>query len=98
MRIDSIEYPELSNTEKGQSLFEGKFELIKNAEVEVEVLIGNKKITLEELYALKSGSVVTLNQSLSDPVTLLLKGSPIAYGELVASGDNFGFRITEISK
>lgn len=97
MNISTIEYPDLARSETGDSLLSKNFELIKNAQVELEVVVGSKKITLEELYALKSGSILELNQMISDPVALMLNGKIIAGGVLVAAGDNFGIKIVNIN-
>jgi flagellar motor switch protein FliN/FliY len=98
MNVSSIEYPELEKTEKGEALFYGNFDLIKNAEIELEVVVGSKKITIKELYSLKVGSTVHLQQLLSEPVALVLNGKTIAHGELVAIDDSFGLRITDIDQ
>lgn len=98
MNISAIEYPKLDKTEKGEALFHGNFDLIKNAEVELEVVVGSKRITISELYALKVGSTVPLAQRLNEPVALVLNGRAIAHGELVAVGDSFGLKITDIDQ
>lgn len=98
MTMNSIEYPDIEQSEKGEPLFRGNMDLIKNAEVELEVVVGSKKITISELYKLKIGSTLALNQRLNEPVVLMLNGSPIARGELVAVDDSFGIRITDIDQ
>jgi flagellar motor switch protein FliN/FliY len=47
---------------------------------------------------LKTGETVELDASLGRAVELRLNGKPIARGELVAAGDKFAVRLTEISK
>lgn len=98
MNVSSIEYPELEQSEKGQALFYGNFDLIKNAEVELEVIVGTRKVTVKELYSLKVGSTVSLQRLLSEPVALVLNGKTIAHGELVAVDESFGLRITDIDQ
>ncbi len=55
-------------------------------------------MTVEQLMALKQGSVVTLEASLADRVELFLNDALVARGEIVAVGDKFGVRIVEISQ
>ncbi len=98
MSLSSIEYPELGSSEKGEPLFKGNFDLIKNAEVTIDVVVGSKVISVEELYSLKRGSVISLDQLLNEPVALLVDGNTVAYGELVAVDDSFGLKITDIDQ
>ena len=49
-----------------------------------------------ELLALREQDVVELARDAAQPVDILLDGHLIGRGALVAVGDNFGVRITEI--
>jgi flagellar motor switch protein FliN/FliY len=51
---------------------------------------------VQDLFSLKDGSVVELQRMVDDPVDVLLNGRVVARGQLVASGDQFGVRVTEI--
>ena len=64
--------------------------------VTVEAVLGIAQVRVGELTQLKRGDSFTLEQSLADPVELRLNGVTIAYGELVAVGENFGVRIEKI--
>jgi flagellar motor switch protein FliN len=72
-------------------------ELLKGVKVAIEVRLGEAAMTVEEMMALKSGSVVSLSTGLADHVELLLNGTFIARGEIVAVGDKYGVRIVEIA-
>ena len=72
--------------------------LIDNVGVSLEAFLGDAKMTVAELTALKEDSIVTLGATLAQSVELRLNGIPVAKGELVAIGDNFGVRLTEISQ
>ena len=73
-------------------------DLLRDVQVSLEASLGQADMTVAELMALKSGSVVTLASSLAEPVELLLNGTVVARGEIVAVGEHFGVRITEIAE
>lgn len=98
MAVQNIELEELSaQAGEGGSLLQGNMELVKNVKVMLEVRVGDAELTLGELFELKQGSSVQLKQDVSAPVDILLDGRVVARGTLVAVGDNFGVRISEIS-
>ena len=72
--------------------------MIDDVEVEIEAFVGGARMTVAELGALKAQSVVTLDAPLNQAVELRLNGVVIAQGELVAVGDKFGVRLSEIAK
>jgi flagellar motor switch protein FliN/FliY len=71
--------------------------LIDAVGVSVETYLGAAQLTVAELNALSSGSLVSLDAALNTPVELRVNGVAIARGELVAIGDKFGVRIIAIS-
>ena len=71
-------------------------ELVQGLRVSLEARLGEAPMTVEELMALKAGSVVTLETGLADHLDLYLNGTLVARGEIVAVGDKFGVRIVEI--
>ncbi len=85
-----------SSEETGIGLLDGNFSLISDVRVNLEVIAGNAEISVEELFAVKKGSVVPLDQVHNAPLAIRLNGKIVAHGELVIVGDNFGVRITEI--
>lgn len=72
--------------------------MIDHVEVQVEAFVGSAQMTVAELAALKHASTIVLDAPLSQSVELRLNGAVIARGELVAVGDNFGVRLTEIAE
>lgn len=70
--------------------------LIQNVPVQLEAFIGNVRMTVAELAKLGADSVVTLDAPLNQSVELRLNQLAVARGELVAVGDRFGIRISEI--
>lgn len=71
-------------------------DVLRGVPVSLEAKLGNAAMTVDALLDLKAGSVVTLDANLSDFIDLNLNGNLVARGEIVAVGDQFGVRITEI--
>lgn len=72
--------------------------LIDSVSVALEAFVGEARLTVADLTGLDEDSVVTLDAALNRAVELRLNGVTVARGELVAVGDNFGVRLTEISR
>ncbi len=70
--------------------------LIENVGVALEAYLGGADMTVAELTALSAGAVVALDAQLNAPVELRLNGVAVARGELVAVGEKFGVRLSEI--
>jgi flagellar motor switch protein FliN/FliY len=72
--------------------------LIETVNVTLEAFLGEARMTVAELTALKQGSIIPLDASLNQAVELRLNGVAVARGELVAVGDSFAVRLIEIAK
>lgn len=83
---------------KGKPLLERRLDLLKNVKVALHIRVGETEVTVDELMALKSGSVVKFARLVNEPMELMLDGDVVAHGELVAVGDSLGFRVTEVSQ
>ncbi|ABC30782.1 flagellar motor switch protein [Hahella chejuensis KCTC 2396] len=82
----------------GDKLKSDPLDLVKNVKVTLDVYLGDANLTVAELTALTSESVVKMNKQLNDPIELLLDGKVVARGKLVAVDDVFGIQITETSR
>lgn len=71
--------------------------LLANMQVVLEARLGETRMTVAALMDLKAGNVVELERSIADHVDIYLNSSLVARGEIVAVGDKFGVRITELS-
>lgn len=58
--------------------------------------LGRTTLTLGEVLRLGSGSVVSLDRSITEPVELTARGVLLARGEVVIVDDRFAIRIKEI--
>jgi len=67
-----------------------------DVELPISVSFGSLEIPFEDVLKLGAGSVVELDKSVNDPVTINLNHTPIAKGEMVVIGGNFGIRILEV--
>ena len=65
--------------------------------IRVNVLIGKKQVTLQELLELESGSLLVLNRSAGESLLIYLEDSFFAKGEVTILEDTFAVRITEIN-
>jgi flagellar motor switch protein FliN/FliY len=97
--VEQVQLSELSELQlQGRALFDSNFDIIKDVRVTLEACVGEADLTVSELYALKTNSIVKLERDAQAPVDLRLDGRIVARGQLVVSGDNFGVCITEIVK
>lgn len=64
--------------------------------VHLQVRVGGTSMTVGELLAARENEVLPLDRTVDQPVDLLLEGKVVARGQLVAVGDVFALRITEL--
>jgi flagellar motor switch protein FliN/FliY len=72
--------------------------LIDHVEIELEVLIGDARLTVAQLSKLEPGDVVPIDRKLSEAAEIRVNGRVIARGEIVSVDDKFAVRVTEIGK
>ncbi|MFS2319205.1 FliM/FliN family flagellar motor switch protein [Maricaulis sp. D1M11] len=70
--------------------------LISNVPVEIDVFLERTQVTIADLNALATGSVLPLDSPLNSLFEIRLSNETIAVGELVSVDDKFGIRIVEI--
>ena len=70
--------------------------ILETLNVRVEAFVGYANMTVSEIMGAKPGTVISLDTPLNEIVELRVKGHTVAKGELVAVGDCFGVRVTEI--
>lgn len=96
--IENIVLDELTSEsdDQAKSLVNRDIDLIGHVNVAVSVNVGNLDLSIEQLFSMKSGDVLSMNEGLNSPVTLFVNDKPVASGNLVAVDDNFGIQITEV--
>jgi flagellar motor switch protein FliN len=96
--VSPIELPSLVGPTQPErpSVLGERFDLIEHVKVKVSVTLGGAEMPLTRLFSLAAGDVVTLDRDVDAPVDIRMHGKLIARGHLVAAGDRFGVRISEI--
>jgi flagellar motor switch protein FliN len=64
--------------------------------VRLSVEVGAVRLSLREVLGLEVGAVHVLDRRVDQPVDVLINERLIARGEIVAIGDRFGVKLTEI--
>lgn len=66
--------------------------------IEIEVELGRRIMTIDQVLSLNSGSVVRLSRSAGDNIDILAGGHVFASGEIMIVEENFGVRITDFKE
>lgn len=97
--LRSIELPDAPATSgSGSPLVHDRLAALKGVKVRVAVVAGHTDTTIAQLLDLKSGAVLPLDRAIGTGFSLVLEDKVIAVGELVAVGEQFGLRITELGQ
>lgn len=90
--------PESTLTESQTAVFRPESNIL-NIPVEIEVIIGSKRLKIEEVLELVEGSIIRLNKSVSEPADIAVNGKVLARGNIIVIEDDstqLGVVITEI--
>jgi flagellar motor switch protein FliN/FliY len=71
-------------------------DLLLDVELPIVVSFGEAEMPLKDVLKLGVGSVIELDKSVNDPVTVIVNQKPIARGEVVMVDGNYGVRILEV--
>ena len=71
-------------------------EMLMDVALEVSVELGRSHMSIAEILALRTGSVIELDKLAGEPVDVSVNGTLIARGEVVVVDEKFGVRITEV--
>lgn len=80
----------------GQGNGEIDLDLLMDVPVYLTVEVGRRRMTIKELLALASGSVVTFDRSVTEPMDLMVNGTLVARGEVVSAEGQFGLRLVDV--
>jgi flagellar motor switch protein FliN/FliY len=64
--------------------------------VPVIVRIGERSMPLEGILAMSPGAIIELNKPADAELELLINNKPVATGQAVKVGENFGLRIEKV--
>ncbi|MEM0986314.1 MAG: FliM/FliN family flagellar motor switch protein [Pseudomonadota bacterium] len=70
--------------------------MIQDVPVRVDVILGDLRISVDDLLALAPGDVVALEQRTTDPVEIHVAGRCFAKGRLMVADGKLGVTLTEI--
>jgi len=62
----------------------------------VSIEFGRTNMTVQEVLALGTGSVIQLERMVGEPIDIFVSDRKLAEGEVVVIGEHFGVRITRI--
>ncbi len=71
-------------------------DLLMGVSLNVTAELGRCSLRVRDVLNLGTGSLVELDRAATGPIDLLVNDMPIARGEVVAVGERFGVRITEV--
>lgn len=73
-----------------------KIARILDIPIEITVVLGRAKMTLNEILELGKGSLIELDTLENQEVEILVNDKKIAYGQVVIAQQNFGIKITNV--
>ena len=88
-------FPSFGQTD-GKASMMNELDMILDIPVQVSVELGRTKISIKNLLQLAHGSVVELDATAGEPMSVFVNGTLIAQGEVVVVNDKFGIRLTDI--
>lgn len=98
MNIHSLELPPLTTDASGGSAAPvQRLQALAGVKTELSVVAGRTSVSVGEILGLQAGAVLTLDAELNAPFDVMLGDQVVARGELVAVGDRFGLRVTEVA-
>ena len=74
----------------------GHLHRVIDVPLSVTLRFGQRQLTLRELLALSTGSLVELDRQVEEPVDLMLGERIVARGEVVIVDGNYGMRVTQV--
>jgi flagellar motor switch protein FliN/FliY len=71
-------------------------ELLFDVSLQISVELGRTRMTIGEVLALRSNSVIELDKLAGEPADIYVNGTCIARGEVVVVDEKFGVRVLEV--
>jgi flagellar motor switch protein FliN/FliY len=94
--VSNIELEELTGSSDRTPALGERLDLIGHVKVKLTVALGATELSIAKLFSLSPNDVLALDRGVEAPVDIRLNEKVIARGTLVAVGDNFGVRVTDI--
>jgi flagellar motor switch protein FliN/FliY len=74
------------------------FKALNEVPLKISAVLGEAKMTIEEVLNLKQGMVIELGKKVGEPVDIYVNDKILAKGEIVIVGGKIGITLTEIAK
>lgn len=71
-------------------------DMLLDVELEIYVELGRKRMKIQDLLKLGKGSLIELDRSAGEPLSIFIGDKRLAEGEVVVVDDRFGIRITQL--
>lgn len=95
----NLDISKLENVDRPKKAQDSKtYNLLMDVELELSAILGEADISLKKVLELTKDSMIELDNKTTEPIKLLANGHEVARGEVVIIEDNFGLRITSITK
>ena len=85
------------SSENGENGNPRNIDMLLDVELEVLVELGRKSMKIRDVLKLGKGSLIELNKTAGEPLTIYVNNRKLAEGEVVVVDDNFGIRITKLA-
>ncbi len=72
-------------------------QMMRKIPVTLTLEVGAARISLLELTALDTNSVLELDTLAGEPLVMKVNGTPIGRAEVVVAGDNYGLKVVELN-
>ena len=69
---------------------------IRDTEMELSVTMAEKTMTVEELYNLGPGTVISFERLIDEPFSLTVNGKKFAKGTVISQRQFYAFRVEEL--
>ena len=89
---------QVKDTGTGKRLVPVFSDVLADVGVELTVRLGSGAMTVRDLLSLKVGATIELDMPLNGMVDVCLNDAVVARGEIVAVGDHYGVRVTEVAE
>ena len=96
VNVSRAEFDNFS-TENGENGNPRNIDMLLDVELEVLVELGRKSMKIRDVLKLGKGSLIELNKTAGEPLTIYVNNRKLAEGEVVVVDDNFGIRITKLA-
>ena len=93
---EGTQNPSYSSVKGTENTANWNINLLLDVELPVRVSFGQTEMQLRDVFKLGTGSVIELDKSVNDPVSVIVNNKPIAKGEVVMVDGNYGVRILEV--